>query len=202
MAAFAISRPVGKCISFKHFFESMRLIAIVAFLALLTVPCIAVPDTVTTGPYKISFDLGIPKEAYTVTVSDPKEKESLGGDKSIAYSIFIKNVTGITRIASIALTKQEIKTFLTPEEMQMSMRSYLPESGFTNLETSVREIDGKNGAIASGNQDISGLELKMYQASYYPCKDTMAFVQSSYPWEEGTLSLLKSIHIEKINATT
>jgi hypothetical protein len=181
----------------------MRLIAIVISLTLFTAPCIAVPDSVTTGPYKISFDLGIPKEAYYVTVSDPKEKESLGGDKSITYSIFIKNVTGISRIALIALTitKPELKTFLTPEEMQMSMRSYLPKSGLTNIETSAREIDGKTGAIASGDMDISGLEIKLYQASYYPSKDTMAFVQSSYPWDEETLSLLKSIHIETINAT-
>jgi hypothetical protein len=35
---------------------------IAVFLILLTTPCIAVPDSVTTGPYKISFDLGMPKE--------------------------------------------------------------------------------------------------------------------------------------------
>jgi hypothetical protein len=180
----------------------MKSMAFIAFLALLTMPCIAEPDNVTTGPYNVSFDLGLPNEAYTVTVSEPKEKESLGGDKSIEYNIFIKNETGISRIASIGLTKKELKTFLTPEEMEMSMKSYLPGSGSTNVETSVREIDGKPGAIAAWDQDISGLEMKMYQASYYPFQDTMTFITSSYPWDKETLSLLKSIHIDKINATT
>jgi len=178
----------------------MRLIAIIAFLALLTVPCIAIPDSVMTGPYKISFDLGIPKEAYYVTVLDPKEKESLGGDKSIDYVVNIKNVTGIPRLARITLSKQEIERFLTPEEMKMSMGSYLPEIGLTDIETSVREIDGEQGAIGAGDIDISGLEVKMYIASYYPFKDTLVFITSSYPWDEGTLQLLKTIHIEKITA--
>jgi hypothetical protein len=181
----------------------MRSIAIVALLALLIMPCIAVSDSVTTGPYKISFDLGLPNEAYTVTVSDPKEKESLGGDKSINYVINIKNETGITRLASLTLEQMQIKTFMTADEMQSGLRSILSDTaGLRNVEVAEREIDGKPGAIGSGDLDVSGLNIKMYQASYYPFKDTLTFITSGYPWDEGTLSLLKTIHIEKINATT
>jgi len=30
----------------------------------------------------------------------------------------------------------------------------------------------------------------------------MVTIVSLYPWEEGTLSLLKTIHVERINATS
>ena len=140
----------------------MRLIAIVVFLALLTVPCIAVQDSVTTGPYKISFDLGLPKEAYSVTTSDPKEQESLSGEKSIKYEISIKNETGVSRLASFTLTQGEIKTLMTTDEMQAVMMSYLSEIGLRNIDTAQREIDKKTGAIATGDMRISGLDFKMY----------------------------------------
>ncbi len=180
----------------------MRILcAIVLALLSISLFASAFPDSVTTGPYKISFDLGLPKYAYTVVVSDPKEKESLWGDKSTEYVINIKNETGVSRIASMTLTKADIKTFLTPDEMKQSMRYYLPRVELTNIDTSDREIDGKKGAIMSGDLDVSGLEMKIYQASYYPSKDTTAFITSSYPWYEGTLQLLKTIHVEKINAT-
>lgn len=160
---------------------------------------LAVPENVTTGPYKISFDLGMPKEVYSVTVSDPKEEESLGGDKSIKYKINIKNDTTVSAFALISLT--ENAPLLTPHEMEKTMRYFLSENGFTNFETSEREIDGTTGAIGAGDVSISGREMKECIASYYPFNDLAVFIVSVYPWEEGTLSLLKTIHIEKINTT-
>ena len=71
----------------------MRLIAIAVFLILLTAPCIAVPDSVTTGPYKISLDLGLPKEAYTVNIADPKTTETLSGDGNTCYRVEFTNKT-------------------------------------------------------------------------------------------------------------
>jgi len=37
--------------------DLMRSIAIIAFLALLAMPCMAEPESVTTGPYTVAFDL-------------------------------------------------------------------------------------------------------------------------------------------------
>jgi hypothetical protein len=175
---------------------------ILAALLCLPIMASAVPDSVTTGPYNISFDLGLPKDVYNVNVADPKEKESLGGEKSTEYVVNIKNDTGMTRIVMVTITEGTIGTVLLPDEMQASMLSYIRESGLKNIETSERDIDGKKGAIAAGDMYISGLNIKMYQATYYPLKDTLVFINSAYPWDEGTLSLLKTIHIEKINATS
>jgi len=181
----------------------MKILSMVlAAMICLPIMASAVPDSVITGPYNISFDLGLPKDVYTVTVADPKEKESLGGEKSTEYVVSIKNDTGLTRFAMITLRYGTVGTVLLPDEMQSSMLSYTREIGLKNIETSEREIDGKRGAIVAGDMYISGLDVNIYQASYYPFNDTVVFINSGYPWEEGTLSLLKTIHIEKINSTS
>ena len=48
-------------------------------------PCLAKPQTIKTGPYTISFDLGISNKSYLVNVSAPKTNESLAGDISTEY---------------------------------------------------------------------------------------------------------------------
>lgn len=45
-----------------------------------------------------------------------------------------------------------------------------------------------------------GITVDVYAAIYYPSSTTTASIVSSYPWDEETLQLLKTIHIEKINA--
>ncbi|VVB67348.1 Uncharacterised protein [uncultured archaeon] len=70
----------------KKFMAAWVLFSVV-FVCLQT--ACAVPDNVSTGPYNISFDLGLPKDAYTVTTSDPVRNKSLGDDISTDYSIKI-----------------------------------------------------------------------------------------------------------------
>jgi len=44
-------------------------------------------DNATTGPYKLSFDLGFPHDTHNITVSEPKAEESLGQSKLEGYPI-------------------------------------------------------------------------------------------------------------------
>ena len=68
-----------------------------------------------------------------------------------------------------------------------------------NTEVAGRRIDGHDGAIGSGTlKEVgSGQEVDNYLVSYYPSSTTKVTIISSYPWEEGTLQLLKTIHIEE-----
>ena len=84
-----------------------KVLLAVALMVLLSVLASAENDSVATGPYMVSFDLGIPKSAYNVSISPPKESESLSREKSVEYSLKITNETGLGRFAVIGITRYE-----------------------------------------------------------------------------------------------
>lgn len=183
----------------------MKIIAIIALLALI-VPCIAEPNSVTTGPYKITFDLRIPNNAYKVEIAEPETTESLSGDISTRYTVNLINKTGVLRRASIILTSHETEQ-VTPSQdelVQVQKYSLLQIDNLYNIDAAKRKIDGKNGAVGSATLRIpeTGLNIDTYTAIYCPSSTTVVNLYSSYPWDEGTLSLLKTIHVEENNSTS
>lgn len=184
----------------------MRRIAFLAFLALFITPCIAESDSITTGPYNVTFDLGIPKEDYKVVVAAPKTSESLSGDISTTFNIELINRTGITRRSLITLTSYETEQVKpTQDELMQTGKYVLSQDGsFYDIQAAGRKIDGYDGAVISGTMRTSSFinDIDTYSAIYHPSSTTVVGIFSLYPWDEGTLSLLKTIHVEKINATT
>jgi hypothetical protein len=184
----------------------MRSIAIIAFLVLLTMPCIAVPDSVVTGPYKVTFDLGTPKEAYKVNVAAPKTTESLSGDIRTTFNIEFINNSGLTRRAGLILTSYENDVIIpTQDELVRLEENTLSQLSNTyNIEAARRKIDGYDGAVASGTTWISSEvgAVDVYSAVYRPSLTMNVGLYSFYPWDEGTLSLLKTVHVEMINSTS
>ncbi|MCK9570999.1 hypothetical protein M0R72_18770 [Candidatus Pacearchaeota archaeon] len=167
---------------------------VLAALICLPLSASAVPDCVITGPYNVSFDFGF--NSYDIVKDPIKNTESLEGDKYTVYSMTIYN--GSYRdsgIAIIGITEfEEDQKFPTNEAAVKTFRN-----AYTDATT--RSIDGTTGTITSTevNKDIT-----IYMAIYHPTFNPMrmnATLISNYPWDEGTLQLLKTIHIEKINAT-
>jgi len=177
-----------------------KVLLALALMVLLSMLASAENDSVTTGPYRVSFDLGLPHDTYNVTVQPPTETETLRGDKVRDYTIeiIIKNGSGAIGGGAIKIRQCNLETPLTPEEMVRGIREGLIKLGLINVETSTREIDGTAGAIGVGEGPTSGLDYKYYVASYYPSHDSLVTVSSLYPWDEGTLQLLKTIHIEMV----
>jgi hypothetical protein len=167
----------------------------------------AVPDSFVTGPYKVSFDLGLPQDAYSVTKNAPVIDETLGGEKRIEYSVMINNKTGLYRFMTIGikhLNESNTGAVFTGEmieEVLASKDSDDPRiSGFSS---DTRTIDGADGAVASMTLRLEQDNiLDGYHAAYMPSfdyrKQTFVEVVSSYPWNEGTLQLLKTIHVELV----
>jgi hypothetical protein len=158
-------------------------------------------DSVIAGPYKISFDLGISHDAYNVTVDDPKSTEKLNGDKITTYKINIKNSTPFTfDLVDITLEHQDAalysQTLSSVRQSEVIYKQAL-ESEYNRVETATREIDGTWGIVAN-------VENYYYCIIYYPPADNhlKIVVSSTYPWDEGTLQLLKTIHVEKSNSTS
>jgi hypothetical protein len=187
--------------------EMKKIIALVALLSMLLLAS-ATPNNVITGPYNISFDLGLPKEMYNVSISDQKEEESLGGDKSIEYLITIQNATDITKLMDIYITHyDEMQASAIPEEQEYIIRqAFINEphlSDSKSIKTATRIIDNSTGVI--GSADVWAMQseqpnmMRKYRAVYSPRCDSFSLIVticSTIPWDEGTLQLLKTIHVK------
>ena len=111
----------------------------------------AVPDSVITGPYKVSFDLGLTRNDYSVLVNDPREIGSSSGGKSIDYTISIKSNNYVGQIVSIYLKHYE-KDIEAPKADALAAKLNNTWSfGLINLNPEVHTsmIDGVLGAIGS-----------------------------------------------------
>lgn len=174
----------------------MKLLSIV-LVALICLPILAsaVPEYVIAGPYNVSFDFGF--DSYNIIEDPIKNTETLEGNKHTIYSMTIYN--GSYRdsgIAIIGITEfEEDQKFPTNDAAVKTFRN-----AYTDATT--RSVDGTTGIITSTKLDN---DITIYLAIYHPTFDPKhlnATVISNYPWDEGTLQLLKTIHIEKIDATT
>ena len=178
-------------------------IALAAFIC-LSILGLAVPDSVITGPYNVTFDLGIPKEAYRVEIADPVTKESLSGEISTEYKIELINKTGLTRRATMTLTSYETDQVIPSQDELVKGGKYIlvQMDDVYDIDAAGRKIDGHDGAVVTGTMRLSGLDVDMYSGLYFPSSTTSVIIVSFYPWEEGTLQLLKTIHVEENNSTS
>ncbi len=181
---------------------------IIFAINLLLIPslALAVPDSMVMGPYKVSFDSGFEKSDYNISIKDPIFDETLSGVKRTIYSMEIINKKLSFPRASISIVALENATQqgISGSDIKENLISLDSGPHVSNLRSSERILDGSNGAIVSGllNIDINGTTiLTDFYHAMYPLKfDSRSMVEivSLYPWDEGTLNLLKTIHIEKL----
>jgi hypothetical protein len=195
----------------------MKSISFVGLLAILTMPCFAEPDSVTAGPYKVSFDLGVPKDDYRINVSsgapfndDPVIKihtESLN-IKHYLYDDPETDLYSIQRdgILSITLYESEHEHMHTQDYIIKAFEHGLSNRrnpSCYNINVIGEKIDGHDGVLASWTQEMyPRTERDCYWAEYYPSSLNVVMQSGqSSSWEEGFMNLVKTIHVETINET-
>ena len=98
----------------------------------------------------------------------------------------------------IEISQCYLNTTPKPEDMAAILQQSFVGQGMKNVQATTREIDGTLGAIGVGEDPTFGLDTKFYEASYVlPHAEGFVYITSLYPWDEGTLRLLDSIHVEK-----
>ncbi len=186
----------------------------------------AVVDNVTIGRYNVSFDIGQPLNEYNIQTAGPTEVEELSGVKRSDYTVTITgNISTLLQLQkSILFRYMTIQIMEFSEEMtripsnvqeqNLRKRAESDESN-TNIQTSIRVIDGVEGAVAAygikqspyineyTNERKEFPPLEAYRAIYQPAFDDgqhgnlLVYIDSIYPWDEGTRQLLSTIHINK-----
>lgn len=176
-------------------------------LLLMPVLAAAVPDSVMTGPYNISFDLGFDQADYHVQVATPLTTESLNGNKTTMYTVKIDDYTGGQgAVIYLYHTEEARLQSFTAKEMRIVLyNKFRMENDINvkNFQSAIRKIDGVMGVAGSADMYTRSIGyVTSYMGIYYPSFDPRhlcCVIGSAYPWDKGSMSLLKTIHVERTN---
>lgn len=138
-------------------------------------------------------------------MNEAKTTEALSGNKRTEYSVTIVNKTGLNRIVGITIKRLENPIQIVSGDDWVQELNSLSSNNprLSSVRTDARIIDNASGGITSFTIKLdSGLILDAFKADYQPVFDSTHIVveiDSTYPWDEGTLQLLKTIHVEMAN---
>jgi hypothetical protein len=176
-----------------------NLIMILIMSFALIMPTIAEQENLILGPYEVSFDMGI-EELLNWVVSKPIYSEPMDGSltftkysatvATLTESQFYSELKRLGRTPSTHTVYINIIRYNSTKDESLNGTKTMVESAISK-----RTIDGRSGTIGTASSGA------VYVADWWLDNNTIASVISTYPWDEGTLSLLKTVHIERINAT-
>lgn len=188
----------------------MDLKCIILFIALITlsasIEAIAVYDSITTGPYSIAFDIGLPHGNYGVNVLKPIIDNTSNTGKRTDYSLIVTNKSNSNRFALISIRtfERELPKMNKSSDLVKALASVdLIDPNVSNFTSQAAIIDNSLGAVAQMRLNLSSEnQTYAYDAIYLPSfnlNHSLVQIYSLFPWSQGTVKLLKTIHVEKIN---
>lgn len=154
----------------------------------------AKPQSVELGPYSVEFDLG---KVCSVVSEEPEEGETLNGAIYTTYTLQIRSKEDesasiiINRLKNGILSTSSIEYI---DSLKKEVEDIFKGMGLAVYDVSYREIDGKSGVVGYGRDPR--FVGTIYMAEYSPDDRTAVKLMSFYPLEEGTLDLIKTIHVE------
>jgi hypothetical protein len=172
------------------------------FLSLLLVTAASAKyESLIIGPYNISFDLNTTRN-YSLS-NATKQSETYCGAKYDTYTIILSNKSN-SALITIADFKNKIDKGIN--NIQSNFEDYLRGLNYyNNIVTYNRTIDNQSGVISVG---LNSNGDPMFAAQYWAKRnsssikkpnassETNVLIMSNYPWDDGTLNLLKTIHVE------
>ena len=176
---------------------------LIALLCMLTLSAWATPVSVVTGPYRVTFDMDLSNNSYSITANSPKISEALSGYDQTEYLINIQSKHDRNTFANINLVYTDTinPEMPTPKEMEAAFNYIMLTDiiDVSNVESAQRTIDNTTGI--AGAYDYKN-KVRMFMAMYYPEFDggrLCCLIGSTYPWDDGTRQLLRTIHVDRIS---
>lgn len=163
---------------------------ILAILLALAGIGMAKVDRVSTDICEISFDLNI-QNNYTIGFIGPDIKETYEGVPYTIRGIFIDGIKGNGWDPDVRIDIYELETLVNKTSVENGLKasSTLP---LINLKFYDRIIDGKDSFLMVA----SSIGTDIFKFYLFPEPGTLVEVDSRLPWDAGTSSLLKTIHVK------
>lgn len=154
-------------------------------------------ETVTAGPYEVSFDLG--EMNYTIVQEGPEPGETQDRIGLERQRIILD---GGNRAATIKITSYEDFRIVNMGTEMLLAEAALQTEGYVKNNASEWTIDGEAGVLGIGEDEHYQI---LYVAIYWPDQvqteegpvfgKTRCEIESSYRWDT-TKRLLDTIHVE------
>jgi hypothetical protein len=145
------------------------------------------------GPYKISFSL--PDDVDVTIDTAIEDGETFEGDKHTSYTLALIDSLNPNIFAYIGIIQ-----YVNGQEDLIDISGMLARNfkgfGYTTVESLDREIDGRPGEFVYG-YPMLGLP-GIYGFGYLFDNETLVMAVSLFPWDDGTLQMIKTLHIEKV----
>jgi hypothetical protein len=155
-------------------------------------------ETVTAGPYEVSFDLG--EKNYTIIQEGPEPGETEEHVRLERQRIILD---GVNRAATIEITSYDDFRIVNQGTEMLLAEAALQTKGYVKNNASEWTIDGEAGVLGVGEDEDHQI---LYVAIYWPDQvqteegpvlgKTRCEIESSY-WWDTTKTLLDTIHVER-----
>jgi len=167
----------------------MRIWEILLVLALiLPASAQAVEEKLSMGPYVVTFDADIEKQEWDITA---QESETYDGSPYVGYDAN----GGLIKIGIFEYNLTKGDSLITANEWGKVVEE--GQAGGATPKIYSRKIDEKDGCFLI----TTILGDTVYVAYWLHSNNTSVMLISFLPWDEGTLQLLKTIHVERIPTT-
>jgi len=150
---------------------------------IFVLPVIAKPEHLALGSYKVNFDAEKELQDWNIT---KKETETLMGSPEVVYGASSADV--FIRIECYDFKGRE--GLRSIDDYRKSREEDCKAQGMT-CDSYPRKIDGRDGYVAPTFYQGGTI----YEAGWHLDNSTFVSVTSFYPWDEGTLQLLKTINV-------
>jgi hypothetical protein len=178
----------------KEGLKKVRIVLIIISFLLLVSLSLARPEILVTGPYKITFDPNITEDYRINNIS--KQGETYCGIKYQAYTAMIIGNNSFVLVTVIPFTEKVSKDI---NDTIYSVEDFLYRYECDNVRVHERVIDNQSGIVGIGENSNGDFALAAeYWLMLDKSCDTNVLIESTFPWDKQTLSLLNTIHVELI----
>jgi hypothetical protein len=171
---------------------------IIPMLIALILSATAKPESFSLGQYKVSFDLNR-AEDHEISIAKPMYSATFRDIPYVGYGAQIIQFEPQYNLITIVV--MEYKSPINLESADETTKRLLSNNGgCEEIMTSQYTIDGHQGYLTSSKKcqnDTQGFIAQYLLDGAKGSGSIECLIASTYPWNDGTLSLLKTIHIEK-----
>ena len=175
------------------------ILAVILLTALVSLPSLAKQESFEIGSYLVSYDLNNTSE-HSISIAKPRYSETFSGIAYVGYGAQVTSVEPPHFLVTVAIIEYKYPILLEPS-IGSTNRLLSANSDCRNVVTVRRSIDGHQGYLTNSSvcrNETQGFVAQFLLDGKEESGKVECLIASTYPWRNGTSSLMNTIHIERL----